>query len=229
MIEFIPHGFKILQKNRDGVELVCQGIEVNKPFSKDDVKCDGKWIYATNYKGNTKDGLSELFNKNIVGYLVIKFFKHDIITRQKLKFKTNFKLQEDEDFVLRYLMWCENMKSVDNVGYYYYLPDWEHKYKINNMYEITQALLINCLLLKERKWDNVCEFYWYYHTSYFIERYKTAKKREKRYYLLEYRKIFGNMIWKSKLFFITKLFIWIDFTGYISTIVLNFHIKMKRK
>lgn len=223
-----PTWLQNFAENREGVELVCQGIEVDRAFTPDDVMCDGKWIYSTNYKGNVRDGLSKLLNKYIVGYLFIKCFKRDIIIKKNLKFNIDFKLQEDEDFVLRYMMWCENMKSVDNVGYYYYLPDWEHKYKINNMYETTQALLINCLLLKKRKWDNVCEFYWYYHTSYFFERYKIAKEREKRCYLLEYRKILGNLLWRSKLFIITKLFIWIDFTGYISSIIMNFHIKIKR-
>lgn len=47
--------------------------------------------------------------------------------------------------------------------------------------------------------------------------------------LLTFRKSVGKNIMKSNLFFLTKLFVYLDRTAYLSDIVLKLHIKLKNR
>ena len=124
--------------NWNDVDLVNQGVECNK--SIDGAEDTGNSvIYILNHKGNASDTLTKLLENKIVGYLFIKCFKKSILELHNIKFNEAYKFKEDEDFVIRYMNYCGKLRSIDSVGYYYYVPNWANKYK-GDLLKLEQSL-----------------------------------------------------------------------------------------
>lgn len=106
----------------EGIDIVCQAFKCNKIFI-------GKRIFGLTYKGCVQDGVSLLYENDILGYLWVKLFKRSIIESYKLRFDTRYNYQEDQEFCFRYFCYIKTIVCIENVGYYYYIPDWNLKYK----------------------------------------------------------------------------------------------------
>lgn len=211
--------------NWDGVDMVCQGVECDKPLCLDENAQDVKGLsYGVNYTGNASDVLTKLYEKCIVGYLFVKCFKKSIIVSYNLKFNESFKLHEDEDFVLQYMNHCNNISSIEKCGYYYYVPDWNRKYVIENLYEVKRSLYLNMMNLQKKKWNILCDAYLASITGAFMY---SFRKDQNRLNILDYRATVGKKILRTKMYFITKWVIFVDFTGYLSNAILSFHMKIK--
>ena len=81
------------------------------------------------------DDLKKLFDimydtKNI-GYLPFRCFKNDIIQEYNIRFNENYTFREDEEFICRYLIRCQNFSTINEGSYHYEMPNYKKKYRIN--------------------------------------------------------------------------------------------------
>jgi glycosyltransferase involved in cell wall biosynthesis len=212
--------------NNSAYDLICQGIECSKRFSISDT-CNK---YSFDFTGIIRDGLLLLKEYNIIGYTVIKLFKRDIIYKSNLRFEEIYNFMEDEEFVLRYMSLCKTMKSVNKIGYYYNVPEWTRKYiDIYNPYSLHKSLFISCTKVCEDEWSELHQFFLFGLDMVFDEEFVKYKFHNKIELMLDYRDTLGVRILKSKRFFISKWIIFIDATGYLSTIILYMHNLLKNK
>lgn len=207
----------------ENVDIICQGMEFDKLFSeKHPIKHMG-----TTYKGNIQKGIEELYKSPMPGSLCNKCFKTKIINEQHLRFNTNITFREDEIFVLNYSKYCTYMLSSRERGYFYYLPQWGVKYKFKNDYYNTIKEIYKIHLdISDANWNYILSDTLYELTTEFINILPNNNKRKR---ILDYRKNVGKNIFKTQLFILTKLLIFLDKTGYFSTLYLTLHLYIKAK
>ena len=206
----------------DNVDLICQGMEFDHIYSEayPIKKC------GVDFSGNVKNGILELYKTPMPGSLCNKCFKSKIVLEHKLRLNESFVLKEDEVFVLNYLRYCKDIVSAKNPGYYYFIPQWERKYKdVNNRYEIAKEIYNAQLVVCEYKWNVVLLNSILELTQQFTNEF--LKRRNKRGILLDYKKCVGENILKTKMFAISKWLIYVDRTGYFSTGLLIIHLMLK--
>ena len=206
----------------DNVDLICQGIEFDNYFSKafPIKKC------GIDYYGDVQNGMMELYKMPMPGSVWNKCFITKIIKERHLRFDKNITIHEDEHFVLTYLKYCKYMISSKDIGYFYFVPDWEKKYNATtNYYTIKKKIYSTQLILWGNSWNLILLGSLNELTASFISTFKMD--RNKRNNILDYRKCAGENILKTEIFFLTKWLIYIDKTGYISTIVLKIHLLLK--
>ncbi len=211
-------------ENCNDVDLVCQGIYPNGflEYKNNHIR------FAFDYRGAINEGLLLLYEYSVIGYTVIKCFKRSIVEKYSLRFNTLFSLREDEEFVLRYLSVAKTMVSVDKIGYYYYIPDWDAKYtKVYNTYSLTKSLFRSCCKIYNDDISVVLNQYLYDFTVCFDYTFCNLSFVEKRRLLLNYRETIGAKILKTKLFSLSKWIILLDITGYFSTIFFIIHKYLK--
>lgn len=202
------------------IDLVCQAFECDKIFI-------GKRIFGLTYKGCVQDGVLLLNQNYMLGYLWVKLFKRCIITSHNLRFNTHFNYWEDQEFCFRYFSYIKNIVCTKAIGYYYHVPNWASKYsKRNNMFYVYQSLYKSILIIFRGKMNNMIIYLLDDYISIILSLYKNRYPL-KRKYLREFRKQVGKNIMRSHLFFLTKLFIYLDITSYISDILLKLHVRLK--
>lgn len=59
---------------------------------------------------------------NNIGYLVTRAFKREIIERKHLRLNTEYKLREDQEFILRYMLECKTFATINKGAYHYDVP-----------------------------------------------------------------------------------------------------------
>ena len=212
------YAYKI-NKNAD---IICQGMEFDKYFSKSFPikKC------GIDYYGDVQNGMMELYKMPMPGSVWNKCFKTKIIKEKHLRFDKSITINEDELFVLTYLKHCKYMISSKSIGYFYSVPNWKEKYKtITNYYFIKKKIYNTQLTIWRDSWNLILLGSLNELTAEFISTFKM--NRNKRNYVLDYSKCAGKKILKTELFFLTKWLIHLDKTGYISTIVLKIHLLLK--
>ncbi len=208
----------------EGIDLICQAFECDKTLVE---TFKDKRIFGLIYKGSVQDGLLLLDEKKLLGYLWIKLFKRSIIESYKLRFNVQFNYWEDQEFCFRYFSCIKNIICTDDVGYYYFIPNWGSKYsKKNNMFYLYQSLYKSTIKIYDGK-INIFNIYFLdswleFLLSLYKDHYPSTRK-----YLHVLRKQVGKNIMKSHLFFFTKLSIYLDVTTYISNFVLKLHVKFK--
>lgn len=204
-------------------DLICQGFQYSKTFNIENERC-----FGITYEGSVKDGVSLLFENNILGYLWVKLFKRSIIESYKLRFDTRYNYQEDQEFCFRYFCYIKTIVCIKNIGYYYYyIPDWDSKYpKKSNMFYLYQSLYNSAMIIYNKKINNIIAYFLDCWIKIIFNIY-IKRNPLRRKFLLEFRKSVGKNIMKSHLFFPTKWFIYIDGTGYISNLILQLHTKFK--
>lgn len=203
----------------DKVDIVCQGMEFDRFFSKNNPI---KQI-AVDYHGNVKEGILELYKAPMPGSLCNKCFKNIIIKDYYLQFNETVVLREDEIFLLDYLKHSNKMVCIKSIGYYYFLPHWEEKYKCKSSYEIAKQIYKSQLIISNYSWNFMLLDSLHELTKQFIETF-TKNKRE---IVLDYRECVGSNIKQSRLFVLSKWFIIMDITGYFSTALLKLHLILK--
>ena len=103
--------------NNKDYDLISQGLKIDKNFN-------GSSVFGFSFNGGVNDWLNKATEYGVFGYTVIKLFKLEVIKNNNIRFNTEIRFQEDELFVLSYLSECISVKSVSNVGYFYFVPDW---------------------------------------------------------------------------------------------------------
>ena len=209
------------------VDYVCQGIETDSLLSKRLKR--PPYEYSLEYFGNVNQGVRLLYESEILGYTVISCFKKQIIDANCLTFNTKYNLHEDQEFVLRYLKYCQLIKCVNKVGYFYYVPDFGRKYVLQNNYDLYESLYLSIVDVEKGQASIVTEDYLYFLTEALIKNFRSSNFRKKIELLLRYRKVVGRNVLNSSLFFMTKWIIYMDSTGLFSTVWLNFHLIIKDK
>lgn len=206
----------------DGIDLICQAFEDDKTF-----ELNNKKVFGINYKGCVQDAASLLYENDILGYLWVKLFKRSVIEFHKLRFDPHFNYWEDQEFCFRYFSCIKNLVCTKDVGYYYHYPDCASKYpKKNNMFYMYLSLYKSAMIIYNGKINDMIIRILDDYISVLFSLYKNRHPL-KRKYLMEFRMQVGKNIMKSHLFPLTKLFIYLDMTTYISDMIIKLHIKFK--
>ena len=206
-------------------DMICQGFYATKSLSLDDAT---QTDFGINFEGCIDEMLELMFKKYILGYVWCKAFRFDIIKKSFIRFYDTIKLCEDEVFILQYAQYCNKCMSVDQAGYVYTPPNWEQKYFMNytdwEKLRTTQiTFLIKCCIDKR---TSLFRYYFEDLTSKCIEEFRHSKSN-KHSCLTCLRELLKIDYKHSQLFPITKFFIYIDSTTYISRYVLSMHLKLK--
>ena len=204
-------------------DLIVQGFDCDKPL------CGEKYHQNISFIGFVNEGLELLHTNKIVGYVWCKLFKSSIIINHKIRFDNRFNLMEDEEFVLRYLIYCRNVVCVNNIGYYYFVPDFVNKYKcVNNHYELYESLFDSVdKIININESKSVYNYYLRCYTDAFIRKVNGCTLLKRFGLVGTYRSVMGILVLKSQLFILLRWMIYLDFTGVFSTIVLSFYYKFK--
>lgn len=204
-------------------DIICQGLDADKPISLGTKSCQ----YGIDFRGPVNNVIDKLSDALILGYLHIKAFRFSLIDKQKLRFDDNLKFKEDETFVLKYMQQCQNGVCINKIGYLYSVPDW-NKYTLS--FEDERYLYEN-LFAEIRKIDVGRKFKYFGNvreqlTDVYIQEFYRNPSRRKEC-LKGLRDILKIDYCGSQVFFITKLFIYMDPTTYFSKYVLLCHLKLK--
>ena len=220
-----PNWLENFAIDSEKVDLICQGIECTRPMCGEQEN-NNTYIYGVYFEGGIGEGLYKLIKQGIVGYVYIKCFKKSLIDKYQLRFNHHLTIQEDEEFVLRYMMICDIMKSTDLIGYHYETPNLATKYlDLQKQYEVNKLLYNIVKVNNGGVWENIVKYYMWFYVYEFILMFQ--KESHKHELLLEFRKNVGNDIMRTQLYFLTKWIIYIDVTGYISTFILDIHLRIK--
>lgn len=84
--------------------------------------------YSYSFKGKPNIWVESPQSQHMQGALWNKYFRTDIIKKQDIRLDTRLKFREDEEFVLRYLTYCNRVVVFPVIGYHYFEPDWGAKY-----------------------------------------------------------------------------------------------------
>lgn len=76
------------------------------------------------YYGDAKSALLLLNNNQMIGVLWNKLFRKSIIKDNSIRLNELFKFREDEDFLLKYLCYANNVAITSRQCYIYIVPDW---------------------------------------------------------------------------------------------------------
>lgn len=117
----------IFVSNQEGVDLVAQGFRDNTAS-----------FFL--FDGSVADFMEILYDKQLVGYTVLKLFKREIINQYNIKFDENVRFREDEEFVLKYFCRISSVRNMDMGGYNYFMPDWGKKYTNLDSYYVTSSM-----------------------------------------------------------------------------------------
>ena len=212
-----------------GVELVSQGMIFNNSRSS---KLIGEIkVRGFTYIGGLYKSMDFMYQESLVGYLVIKAFKREIIEKNNIRFNVAYNYQEDEEFFLRYCIYINKVSSISDSGYIYYLPDWS-KYLIKSRYQLfrdkwlsIQEIYPNlesiqsCQVVKSYLND--------YAYNFMVELSHCYDYRTCLNLVREFRRNVGKKIHFIGLSIITRIAIYLDKTSYLSTFVTRIHAKMK--
>lgn len=216
-----------VQHVNDDVDLITQGFKSNKPLFSDLELSEKK--YSSNFEGNTLEGIPVLQKDDTFGFLWIKLFNTAIIRKYALRFNENFNLLEDEEFILRYLKHCKKIKAIDEFGYFYNVPNWQSKYPIKrNSFELYQSMYESALCIYKYSPNDVTTHYLNLFTDTLFELIPKLSKKYSKQLILKYRRVVFRHLFKSRLNFLTQLFIYIDVTGKISYYFIKFYFLIKR-
>ena len=203
-------------------DIICQAIETNKPI------CEGscKRNYGIEYNGGGgANFIDKLCKELILGYTTIKAFRYDIIKKTNLRFDVRCKYKEDELFVLEYIRYCKKCKSVNKIGYFYFVPDW-NKYILDFK---SERLIYSMLFCEAQKLKIVGSYYWGEIREALSDVYVREFKKNhynRRQCIDGLKEILKIDYRNSQIFFITKFFI--RYAPYpISSVVLLLHLSVK--
>ena len=212
----------------DSVDYVVQGFLADKPIHEtDDNQCSNNCKLSFSFEGTVEDGVLLMSKNTMLGYVWCKLFKQSVIKQFNVSFNELYNYQEDMIFNLSYLQHCKRMRSIDDVGYFYCVPDWERKYtNKSNLFELIRD---RYLLVQSIYGGNNNYLTEQYLSAYVASLFLLFKKNvaDRRCRLIEFRKRVGVNVLRSKVFFITKWAIFLDFTYLISPMIIWIHTRMK--
>lgn len=216
--------------NKSDYDFISQSFEADKSVFGEE-KNQESYIYSSVYAGPIADVMNLLVKSKRGIFLFISLFRNSIIEEHKLAFDERLMHGEDGDFIFRYLTYCQKAKSVSKVGYYYYVPDWNTKYRRNTDFDVFVAKSLYgsiSSIMRDRPNDELLRFYREELTSKCIKEFERTGS-DKSKWLKELRVILKKYFRQSQLFYFTKLIILIDRTYLLSDWVLRLHLKLKSR
>ena len=103
---------------------------------------------------NVKKFMEATCKAENIGYLFTRAFKREIIEKANLRFDTRYKLREDLEFILRYLLECKSFATINKGTYHYDVPvDFEKKYS-----HIDPETNILCTLSIIENFEKIAEY-----------------------------------------------------------------------
>lgn len=212
----------------DSVDYVVQGFLADKPILEaEDSEPFNNRKLSFSFEGTMEDGVLLMGKNTMLGYVWCKLFKRSIIKQFNISFNELYNFQEDMIFNLSYLQHCMRIKSIDDIGYLYYVPDWERKYSNKtNLFELIRDryLLVQSIYGGNNNYLTAQYLSAYVASLFFLFEMNVAERKSK---LIEFRKDVGVNVLRSKVFFLTKWAIFLDFTYLISPIIIWIHAKLK--
>lgn len=212
----------------NSVDFVMQGFKVNKPLwnDKDNKDIFLRRLYGINYVGSVDKGIVLMDKNAMKGYLWIKIFRSKKIKDYGIRFNRKFRILEDEEFCLQYLMHCKRIRFIDKIGYFYNVPDWS-KYKRNyDDFYLFQSLYKCSVVIFHGSKNFISASYLNMFTEQLLNSYLEGDANRKKK-LKEYRLYLGKSLLSTNLFWLTKYIIFFDRSGCISDLFLRIHVKLK--
>lgn len=111
----------------EDIDLTIQGVWTDKPLNN----LVHKLTYSLGFEGSVTDAIQRLNDSYIFGYLWIKIFRRNVIDAFNLRFDEGLNFLEDEMWMIEYLSHSQRVVAYDRIGYFYHVPNWNHKYNIN--------------------------------------------------------------------------------------------------
>ncbi len=216
----------VSQINED-VSLIVQGLISSGPISLEK-SLSKKRYHGVNFIGSVDALLVQLLLICSVGYMVCKLFRFSIIRDNDLRFNEHLKYREDEEYVLRYMTYCNNVSSIEKAGYYYFSPEWTNKYSyssedFNRDYSCYNSA---CKILKN-KYNSFLKEYYFENLSRSLFLSYKYREPDTIVRLRKYRDSVWDIILSTRLFTITKWAIYLDKSCYIANRILKMHVKLK--
>ena len=145
--------FEILINNMSGYDLI-QCRYTNK---FDSLKKQTDYFLTFNQVESIDSILDTSINLSINGYVWGKLFDLRNIKRMKIYFDVNLDVCEDLEFVVKYLLFTNNVKSLDYYGYYYRINPTSITNDINKKKKETRLIAYKKIIgeLEENKFDEV--------------------------------------------------------------------------
>lgn len=97
------------------VDMVFQGI--NRVFTNHTEKIVPKQGFYP--RKRLLDGISDINQYSIFGYICTKMYRTEIIKRYHLRFNKNISISEDRIFALQYLEYCNSLSVINRSAYNY--------------------------------------------------------------------------------------------------------------
>lgn len=210
----------------DCLDMVSQGIKLD--YSRMQSLNMDSICVGFDYEGGVPGALDLLYQYWMIGNMPPKIFRLEIIRRNNLSLDLRFNYMEDEEFVLRYLKYCKNIKIVKTPGYCYYSLSYEQldRYNIRCQFELYQSLFSEAYAIIGSKSSPLVLFYLNQYTSHLIEHFRKEINVDK---MKIYKKTVGAIVLSSRMFWITKWIIYLDPTALLSSLLLFVHSKFKPK
>lgn len=212
----------------DSVDYVIQGFITDKAiFESEDVEFTNRRKFSFSFEGPVEDGLLLMNDNSMLGYVWCKLYKRSIIEKCNVSFNESYNYQEDLVFNLSYLQHCKIIKSCEDIGYSYYVPNWERKYENKtNMFELNRDkyLLVQNIYGKKNNSLSL-----HYLGDYVASLFRLFEKNNSGCWtkLVEFRKNVGGNVLRSNVFSLTKWAIFLDFTCLVSPVIIWMHTKLK--
>lgn len=106
-----------------------------------------------------RTGIYILKTNDALGYLVNKIFNVRLIKENNIAFNESLRFREDEDFVLRYLLFIDNIIYRPEAYYNYNFPDLSNKYISVQMFDASLSMYKSIMDIYGRCDAPVCESY----------------------------------------------------------------------
>lgn len=126
-----------------------------------DYSISSKYIITNtslNYNGKIQDVLLQLMSCQMLGSLCNKAFKKSIIDLNGLRFNESYRFREDEEFLLRYMVFAKQVVSTLKKSYVYFVPDWNKYNKTDNLFT-NFSMYKSTLLIYKGKSNDVTDSY----------------------------------------------------------------------
>lgn len=131
----------LISKNM--VDMACLGIY------KTGLCVSSEYCRGVNFYGDAKEALILLRESLLLGSVCNKILRKSIIEENYLRFDENIAFMEDEEFILKYFMYCNVVACTENIGYNYviFFSDVNQKYGgIDNFYvSLSNFKSIKCI------------------------------------------------------------------------------------
>ncbi|MDY5570330.1 MAG: glycosyltransferase [Candidatus Cryptobacteroides sp.] len=201
------------------VDMVIQGYVIENASSENS-------YFGIDYTGTVSDVITHLDKDNYLGFVWNKLFNHNLLVTSSLKFDETMSFQEDFLYSLDYMTLCRRIRSISFSGYHYYMPDWGQKYNLPHGVNYYQRVFEDILKLTG---DSSCPICVRSQEDYLQRILISVRDIEKgcRKNLSRYRKLVGKSIFYTKLFWLTKVFIYVDFSSYVSIAVIFLHMQLR--